>query len=312
MLNKLRFKLVLTLIGLIICSLMLTVSATETDLSGTGYSSRLISEGTWAIIDPLRTNATRVYAVTEAEIKTCLSTKVPDIDWSSVEKSKLIQEYLKVWDYESLSYISVYGNNSSGIGTVKLFTPSSSTGTSFANCDRLAKLVPNEGVAANGFPGWYRGIASGQYGLDKIKTVYAGYTIPALPASQQNKTYSPDYKIYNSNGTLKPESMTYTALEALNKLSAVNNGENVYIFFQVGIKPFIKVGEGQYIATAYTDMDEWGSYSAKDEFSSGGQYVEALKKYNGLHNSAYTDGTDVRWNNAVLNNWLGANYIKIG
>jgi hypothetical protein len=289
---------------------MLTVSATETDLSGTGYSSRLISEGTWAVIDPLRTNATRVYAVTEDDMKNCLRIEAPYLDIENSTKEKLIQEYLKVWDYESLSYISVYENNSSGIGTVKLFTPSSSTGTSFANCDRLAKLVPNEGVAANGFPGWYRGIASGQYGLDKIKTVYAGYTIPALPASQQNKTYSPDYQIYNSNGTLKPESMTYTALEALNKLNAVNNGENVYIFFQVGIKPFIKVGEGQYIATAYTDMDEWGSYSAKDEFSSGGQYVEALKKYNGLHNSAYTDGTDVRWNNAVLNNWLGANYIK--
>lgn len=310
MLNKSRFKLALTLIGLIICSLMLTVSATETDLSGTGYSSRLISEGTWAIIDPLRTNATRVYAVTEAEIKTCLRIEAPYLDIENSTKEKLIQEYLKVWDYESLSYISVYGNNSSGIGTVKLFTPSSSTGASFANCDRLAKLVPNEGVAANGFPGWYRGIASGQYGLDKKKTVYAGYPIPALPASQQDKTYSPDYQIYNSNGTLKPESMTYTALEALNKLSAVNNGENVYIFFQVGIKPFIKVGEGQYIATAYTDMDEWGSYSAKDEFSSGGQYVEALKKYNGLHNPAYTDGSDVRWNNSVLNNWAGANYIK--
>jgi hypothetical protein len=289
---------------------MLTVSATETDLSGTGYSSRLISEGTWAIIDPLRTNATRVYAVTEAEIKNCLSIDAPSVDLTNITKDRLIKEYLQYWDYASLPFISVYGNNSSGIGTVKLFTPSSPTGSSFANCERLSKLVPNEGVAANGFPGWYRGIASGQYGLDKKKTVYAGYPIPALPASQQNKTYSPDYQIYNSNGTLKPESMTYTALEALNKLSAVNNGENVYIFFQVGIKPFIKVGEGQYIATAYTDMDEWGSYSAKDEFSSGGQYVEALKKYNGLHNSAYTDGTDVRWNNAVLNNWLGANYIK--
>ena len=285
---------------------VLVVNGAETGESDAGYSARAVKQGTWVINNAGRSTGTRIYAVTEDEMRQFLIHKnVPSEDVNAYNKKDLMIEYLKKWDYDNLPRIFIRGNWD-GVGDVSHYNEHGEM-SGFADSYKLARLVPNEVVREGGFHGWFTGISNGLYGLDKVKTAYNGYPLELTPSGQP---YEPDAEIYNDNGTLKPESMTYTVLDTLGKLDEFNNGEQVYIFYQVVVQPFIKIEEGgvpSYIESCNTDT--WGGYSGADGFMTGEGYVNVLKEYNRLYNSAYTAG-DIRWNTAITSHWQGANYIQ--
>ena len=285
---------------------VLVVNGAETGESDAGYSARAVKQGTWVINNAGRSTGTRIYAVTEDEMRQLLIAKTGQVELvNSYNKKDLMAEYLKKWDYDNLPRIFIRGNWD-GVGDVSHCNEHGDI-SGFADSYKLARLVPNEVVREGGFHGWFTGIANGLYGLDKVKTAYNGYPLELTPSGQP---YEPDAEIYNDNGTLKPESMTYTVLDTLGKLDEFNNGEQVYIFYQVVVQPFIKIEEGgvpSYIESCNTDT--WGGYSGADGFMTGEGYVNVLKEYNRLYNSAYTAG-DIRRNTAITSHWQGANYIQ--
>lgn len=304
--RKNRLKLMLLIVIVTVISLAIGVYGAETDQSDAGYNKQAVQGGTWVVSG--NGTGTRIYAVTESEMRTYLKSlgqSYPDVI-DSMPIEELRREYLKQWDYDNLPYISVAGNMN-GIGTVRFCKPDGTTSI-IPNGNRLVKMVPHEPVSENGLPGWYTGIADGLYGLDKVKTAYSGYPLTASPSGN---SYTPDYPIYNSDGTLKPETMTFTVLETLGKLSELNRGEKVYIFLQVVVKPYIKMienGVSSYLDPAITNT--WGDYFGTDGFTTGAGYVEILKKYNRDNNSNYTSSTSLRENPAITGNSSGANYVR--
>lgn len=303
-----KFRVVLLVVLILLMSLITAVQGAETDESDAGYDPSSVASGTW--ITKGYGSCTRIYATTDKEMRDYLkSTGLIHSDVvTNMTKEVLINEYLRCWKSDNLTYISVEGDWD-GVGKVYLCKPDGTKDDSFSNKNRLAKMVPNEPVVENGLPGWYTGISNGKYGLDKVKTAYSGYPFTATP---NDEPYKPDYPIYNDDGSLKSESMTYTVLDTLGKLDEFNLGEKVYIFFQIGVKPLIKIVENG----VRSDLDPsttqaWGDYFGVDGYAHGKGFVDVLYKYNVENNPDFDEGDIVRGHPNILSGFTyGANYVR--